>query len=176
MAYYAFGAWRRAPLVERGADAFSYHRRTAYAAILYTLVFASLVEVAAVHFVLRAIAPRLSLAVLALSVFGAVWLLGFARSVQLRPITVSDDLLRVRNGLRWSLDIPRATIARLDVGRIRTPAKGTAGYLCAGFGQPNVLIELGAPVVARGPYGTTRSVTHLSFVVDDPARFSATFV
>jgi hypothetical protein len=128
--YYAFAAWRRPPFTA-GAEAFSYHKRNALVAILYTAVLASVVETIAVHFVVRTFAPRVALALLALSIFGVVWLVGFARSVQLRPILVSPTTLHVRTGLAWSVDIARTNIARVTVGRIAAPPKKTAEYLRA---------------------------------------------
>jgi hypothetical protein len=169
--YYALASWRRRPFGFPGARAFSYHQRSSLAAILYTAFLASIVETIAMHFLLRATFPRVAVAVLAVSVFGAFWVLGFARSVQLRPILVTDTQLRIRIGLQWSLDIPRASMANVEVGRVKPPAKGTPGFLRATIAQPNVLIALGEPMCARGPYGTERRVSLLAFTVDDPAGF-----
>lgn len=173
--YYALASWRREPFVPRGAQAFSYHRETGAAAVFYTLVGASLVELAAVHFLLRAIAPRVALAVLAVSIFATVWLLGFARALKLRPVCVSGDVLHVRSGMAWALDFARGDIARVEVGRPRVPGKRTPGYLRAmAIGQPNVLVTLRASAVARGPYGRTRTIDRFSLALDDPRRFART--
>jgi hypothetical protein len=171
--YYALASWRRRPFSIPGAQAFSYHRRSSFAAILYTAFLASVVETIAVRFLLRATFPRVAVAVLAVSVFGAFWVLGFARSVQLRPILVTNTQLQVRVGVQWSLDIPRALIAKVDVGRVKPPAKGTPGFLRATIGQPNVLIQLREPMCARGPYGTERTVSTIGLTIDDVAGFEA---
>jgi hypothetical protein len=171
--YYAFAAWWRRPFVPSGARAFSYHKRNSLIAILYTLCMASAVETAAVHFLLRAVAPRVALAALAVSAFGTVWILGFARAVQLRPILVSADTLHVRSGVQWALDVPRAAIEHIEFGRVRAPTKGTPGYLRATLGQPNVLVTLREPTRANGPYGITRQVQQLGLVIDDLAAFRA---
>jgi hypothetical protein len=134
---------------------------------------ASAVETAAVHFLLRAVAPRVALAALAVSAFGTVWILGFARAVQLRPILVSADTLHVRSGVQWALDVPRAAIEHIEFGRVRAPTKGTPGYLRATLGQPNVLVTLREPTRANGPYGITRQVQQLGLVIDDLAAFRA---
>ena len=172
LAYYALGAWRRPPFVPAGARAFSYHRRNAYAAILWTIFAAAIVEMAAVHLVLRATAPRVAAIVLAASMLGAVWILGFLRAVQLRPVFVTHEMIAVRSGLQWSLDIPRVAIERVDVGHVKTPAKGAPGYLRAvRVGQPNAVLVLREPRLARGPYGTTRTVNVVSLVLDEPRAF-----
>lgn len=172
--YYALAAWRRKPFTPPGARAFSYHRRNSLAAILYTVFFASVVEAAALHFLVRAFAPRVALALLVISALGAIWVLGFARSVQLRPILVSSAAISVRSGIQLSLDIARDDIARIDYGRVSAPKKGTPGYLRATLGQPNVLLELRRPVVAHRAYGGARTVNVIGLVIDDVAEFQRT--
>lgn len=169
--FYAFASWGREPFVPPSAQGFSYHQRNATALTFYVLFFASIVEVAAVHFVLRAVAPRLDVPVLAVSVFGAVWILGFARAVQLRPILLTDDAVLVRSGVSWRVDVPRAAIASFEFGRVNPPPKRTPGYLRATFGEPNMLITLHEPLRAYGPYGITRDVTRVGLVVDDLQEF-----
>jgi hypothetical protein len=171
--YYALASWRRRPFSIPAAQAFSYHRRSSFAAILYTACLASIVETIAVHFLLRATFPRVAVGVLALSIFGTFWVLGFARSIQLRPILVTDTDLLIRVGLQWSLDVPRASIAKIEAGRVKAPAKGTPGFLRVTIGQPNVLIELREPMRARGAYGAERQVSVIAFTIDDPAGFRA---
>ena len=169
--FYAFAAWRRRPFVPVGARGFSYHKRNSLAAILYTLCIASATETVAIHFVLRAIAPRAAIVALAVSAFATIWILGLARAVQLRPIVVTSDTIRVRSGVQWALDIPRDAIERIEYGRVKAPPKRTPGYLRATLGQPNVLIELRDPRRAQGPYGIIRDVRRIGLVIDDLAGF-----
>jgi hypothetical protein len=173
MLFYALASWGRKPFLPASARAFSYHRQNAYAAILYTVFFASLVELSVVHVFLRTVAPRAALAVLVLSAFGAVWILGFARAVQLRPIVLTGDELRVRSGLQWRLDIPRSAIARIEFGRVKAPGKRTPGYLRAALGAPNALVTLREPLRASGAYGMVRDVTGVGLVLDDVKGFQA---
>ncbi len=171
MLFYALASWRRRPFCPAGCQAFSYHRRNSLAAILYTLVFASAVETVAAHFVVRTFAPRVALTLLVVSAFGGLWLLGFARSVQLRPVLLSNDTLHMRTGLLWSVDIPLDTIEHIEFGRVNAPPKGTAGYLRATMGQPNALIALRAPVTVVAAYGRSRQLSRIGLAIDDLARF-----
>src|SRR5690348_17337797 len=52
--YYALAAWKRKPFAPPGTRAFSYHRRNAYAAILYAVVGAAVIEMVAVDLMVRA--------------------------------------------------------------------------------------------------------------------------
>jgi hypothetical protein len=169
--YYAVASWGRSPYVPSGSRSFSYHKQNAYAATMYALLLAACAELIAVHFVARVFFPRAALALLAISLWGAIWVLGFARSVQFRPILLSAHEILVRNGTMWSLDISRTQIERIEFGRVIAPAKGTPGYFRAAPGQPNVLIELRQPACARGSYGIQRMVTRVGLVIDDLAAF-----
>ena len=169
--YYALASWRRAPFAPRHAAAFSYHKKNGYLGILYTIVRIALVEAIALDFVIRVKHPTAANVFLAIDLFTALWVLGLARGVKLRPILVTRDAIQVRNGLQWRLDIPRADVSRVDCGKVTVPPKGSHEHLRVAPGRPNVLIELRAPLRAYGPYGYTRTVRHLSLALDDVAGF-----
>jgi hypothetical protein len=97
-------------------------------------------------------------------------LIGLVRSVQLRPITPSSDVLRARTDLHWRLDIPRALIERIEFGRVPPPLKRSAA-ICGRLRDPNVMIELRAPLRARGPSGIEPSVQRVGLTLDDVSAF-----
>jgi hypothetical protein len=170
--YYALAAWRRDPFAPPPARAFSYHKRNGLLATLYAVLAVAVIELAALELLLRArhhVAANIFLIFDALAV---LWILGYARAVQLRPILVTGDAVLVRGGMHWSINLPRSAIETVAVGRVSTPNKRTTGYLRATMGQPNVLLTLTHPIVATGAYGTTRTVTRVGFSVDDPNAFS----
>ena len=170
--YYALTVWRRAPFAPTRARAFSYHRKNGILAILYTVLATAVIELAALEFLLRALHPVAANIALVVDAFAVLWILGYARAVQLRPILITDDALLIRGGIRWSLDVPRSAIETVDIGRVKAPGKRTPGYLRATMGQPNVLITLTRPLIATGAYATARTVTRVGFTVDDPNTFS----
>lgn len=171
MFYYALASWRRRPFVPANAQPFFYHKKNGYAALLYTLAFVSIVEVAALDFLVRARHHMAANVLLAIGVFTGIWLLGLARAVQQRPILLTPTELQVRNGLQWRLDIPRDAIASIHFGRHNAPPKRTPGYLRTALGQPNAMIELREPLRARGPYGLERMVQRVGLVLDDVRAF-----
>lgn len=168
--YYALASWRRKPFVPAGAQGFSYHKKNGYAGILYTLARMSLVEMVAIDFLIRVSHPTAANIVLALDLFAALWLLGFARAVQLRPILVTPNELRLRMGLQWSLDVPMSNIASVECGRVKAPAKKTPGYLRMAP-QPNAILRLTSPMTARGVYGMKRTVQQIGLALDDVKAF-----
>ena len=169
--YYALASWRRKPFVPRGARGFAYHKKNGYAGLLYTIVRIALVEAIALDFIIRVKHPLAANVFLVVDILTALWVLGLARSVQLRPILVTRDEIQVRNGLQWRLDIPRLQVERIEFGKVTELPKRTAEYLRAAHGRPNVLIELRTPLRAHGPYGITRMVRRVSLVLDDVAGF-----
>jgi hypothetical protein len=173
--YYAFASWRRRPFAPAEAVAFTSYRKTGFLGILYTAAGLSVVEVLIVDLVLRTRHPLTANVLLVVGVFGGVWLLGFARAVQLRPILLDRETLRLRMGLQWAIDIPRANIQLVEFDRARIPAdKRTPGYLRL-VTQPNVLITLREQQLVRGPYGVRRSVQRVAFAIDDTKKFRQHF-
>lgn len=169
--YYALASWRRPAFVPAGTRAFSYHVQSSLAAIFGVLVLASAGELVAVHFLLRTVSPRAAWTLTIVSVIGVLWLVGFLRAAILRPVLLSDTHLYVRTGLQWRLDVPLAEIAHVAIGRV-PPSPHEPGTLRAvRFGQPNVSLSLRQPVVARGAYGTERSVTRVLLTLDDRRAF-----
>jgi len=101
-----------------------------------------------------------------------VWLVGFVRALQLRPIVVSRDTISVRIGLQWSLDVPRAAIESVTFGRVKVAPRGTPEWI-RGLPSPNVLLTLREPLVAEGPYGIKRRIRFVALSLDDVAAFRA---
>jgi hypothetical protein len=124
----------------------------------------------AIDFLIRVSHPTAANIVLALSLFAALWLLGFARAVQLRPILLTANELRLRMGLQWSLDVPRSNIASVEYGRVKAPPKRTPCYLRMAP-QQTVILNLTSPMSARGVYGMKRTVQRIGLALDDVKVF-----
>ncbi len=165
--YYALASWKRVPIVPAGALAFSYHRKNAYAAMLYAVFGIALVEMTAVDLLVRVHHVTAANVLLVVDGLAAIWLLGFARAVQLRPILLTPVGLVIRNGLAGSVDVARAS-ATIEFGRVRAPERGAPGYFRAAMGQPNALISLREPAELRRAYGGRQPIRQIGLVVDDP--------
>ena len=170
MFYYALCAWRRKPFVPLGSRGFSYHRKNGYAALMFTVLGLALVELLVADLLLRSRHPHIANTVLAFDLFGVVWLLGFIRAIQLRPILLSSEVIGVRIGLQWFVDIPRESIESFVYGRIVVAPRGTPEWL-RGLPSPNTLLTLRAPLFAEGPYGIRRAVRFIALSVDDLVAF-----
>jgi hypothetical protein len=171
MLYFAVAAWRRPPFVPSNARAFSYHRKNGYGALVYAVALMAVVEMAALDLVLRAKHHAAANVFLAFGAFAALWLLGLARSIQLRPVLVDARTVHVRTGLLWRLDVPRDAIEHVAFGRVAAPPKRTPGFLRGTPGTPNIMLELRRPLRAHGFYGMTRDVRRVSLSLDDVQGF-----
>ena len=160
--WYAFASWRRVPEVPEGARPFTIHQQSGVALLFGFLAGVSVMEAALVHLVVARWSVVGAWALTAISVYGAIWLTAMARSFSLRPALVTDDEVIVRVGLLWSVRIPRAAVSLEGPGArcdLRAPM----------LAEPNVVLRVAEPVLARGLYGMTRRVSTIGLALDDPS-------
>lgn len=169
---YALGLRRKAE-PQLGPQDFSYHRKTAFGAYTGVLLLVVAAEIVPVHLLLERWSPLAAWIVFGLSVYSAVWMIGDARAVPRRPIRVEEDRLRLRLGIRWSLDVPWQTIERLEAARGAAQAqKDDLSLVPLGAG-PNVELTFKTPVTAEGPYGIQKTIHRALFYVDELDAFQA---
>jgi hypothetical protein len=162
--YYALFSWRTKPHVPRGAKGFSLHKNSGQADLLFGLAFVAVLEAVPAHLLINRWSPAWAWVATGLSVYGAVWLIGMARSIELRPVLVAPDYVAVRYGLLFQLRIPRESLAgarRMAAGdaipAVRVPRR------C----EPNVCIELRRPLVATTLFGRSRT-DQIGLAADEP--------
>ncbi|MDX1661026.1 MAG: hypothetical protein R3326_04475 [Gemmatimonadota bacterium] len=160
---------RRIPTLEAGPGEriLTSHRRAAYGTVVAALLIAVVVEAVAVHFLLAIWTPTGAWVATALSVYGALWLVGDYRAIRARPSVVGPDRLHLRLGLRWEVEVPVDAIESVesgldddaDVRMVLPAAKG-------------VTLTLSRPVEAVGPYGMRRRVETVSIGLDEPGALT----
>ncbi len=163
------GWFRRAPAPS--PDTFTVHRERAWSVIAATLGFMTIVETVGVHVLLARVTPIGAWLATATSIYGLLWLAGDAHALRLSRVRVTADAVSIEVGLRWRVAIPRDAIASVTRVEARLPA--ARELLAAELLWPGVLLELRAPVVARGLFGRRKTVSRVSLSVDDRARFIA---
>lgn len=168
--HYASAGWRRTP--PESDRSFSYHRSTGYTALAWAIGMVLVVETAAVHALVRLWSPLVAWILTGLSVYAAIWWIGDTQAVRLRPIEVDGSTLKLRLGLRWTIDVPVAEIERVGAPSGGAPPDRESGYLKAVLvGEPNRRVELASEQAAVGPYGLTKKVKVLDLRLDEPDRF-----
>ncbi len=155
-------------------DAFTYHRRSAWGAIVLAIALVGAVETTGLHLLVALWSHRAAWLLTFSSVYAVLWLIADLRACARRPLRLTGELL-VRTGLRWTVRVPLSAIAAVaPVRGAPAPPRRAPGYLRATpFGPPTLLLDLSSDVVAEGPYGLRRTVRRIGLSPDDPAAFTA---
>lgn len=163
------GVFRR-PDIPPGATAFTHHR--AMRAVRWTFVGVLVVEVGVVHLLVPAGPLRLIL--LALGLYGLVWVAGYVLGAgPVRPHLVTADRVVVRCGLTTDIVVPLAALA--DARPARRSRERTASRQLDGRtlhlvdnGGTSLDLDLRSPITVPLPRGRTGEVDALRAWVDDP--------
>lgn len=171
MLYYAFFSWRAVPPAR--ALSFSYHKKSGWASMLCALLMVVAAESFVTHYFIQKWSSVAAWALSALSVYGAVWLIGDHRAMCLRPIFLDEEALYLRQGLRWSAQIPLCAIERIEVAGINDVRQSAPDYFRAVvLGEPDFLIVLKEAVVADGIFGLKKGFRQAGVAVDEAQLFA----
>lgn len=136
---YELGMWRslyrwltRRPVLD-GAEPFSYAR--AVTPVIWAFIGVSAVEIPLVHLLLPWPAARSVL--LAVGIYGLLWMIGLLASLWVHPHTVGESGLRLRYGPTVDLVVPWEDIATVRT-RLR-PREGVRSIQVDGIGAERVL-------------------------------------
>lgn len=152
------------------ADGYPARQSSGYGAVLAGVGIAAALELVGGHVLVRHLwGDGAALVHAGLSGYAILWLVGDWRALGARVTTLEDGVLRVRCGLRWSVDVPVADIEAIYHVRRDLPKDRPA--VVAAPGPPRFAIDLARPVTASGPYGWRREVTRVALGTDDPDRF-----
>ena len=150
---------------------FSAYQKTPLKAYLWVLMMVIAVETVALHLLLMRWSEIAAWILTLLSVYSAIWLIGDTRAIFRRPIRLDAEALRLRFGMRWSLDVPWLLVERVETGlSVKPDAEKPLEMVPLGAGA-NVRLKLREPVVADGPYGITRRCSEVLLYVDEPRSF-----
>lgn len=173
--WYALLSWRARPAEVAGETRFTQHRKSGIAGLLGALSGACVVEAVAVHLLVEGWSTEAAWTLTAFSVYGVVWLVGLARSIVLRPTAVTADGGHVRIGMMWEAMVPFSAVSAVTELRGGAIDRRAPGYLHATLiAAPRLMIDLAAPVEARGLYGNRkRAITRIGLLVDEPRALAA---
>jgi hypothetical protein len=174
--YYALFSWRARPDTKPGWKAFEYSEASGWGNFSTLLAIAVVCEGVPVHLLLKQWSATAAWIMTALDVYALMWLIAIGRAAKLRPILVSGEMVLLRIGLIWEVKIARDRIVACRRSSVPVPRRKDPGYLSTVvMNQPQWVIELSEPVVAKGLYGRRRTVTRIGVAVDEPARFGSVF-
>ncbi len=163
---YGLFAWRRPE-----PAGFTVHKRNDWATIVVCFIVAIAAESIGVHLLVRHWSATAAWVLTGLDIYGVIWLIGDYHALRLRPTTITDGVLHLHYGLRWSAEIPLANIAGIAPASADWKRKGVLSV--AMLDEPRLVIALRKPVVARGLLGIQRTIDAIAILPDEPERFEA---
>lgn len=167
---------RRPATLEAGDVPFSY--LGVIKPILGILIGLSVVEIPILDLIVRRVVPwePARWIVLALSIWGLLWMIGLYASLKLHPHLVGDAGIRVRMGATAEVVVPWTDVEAVSK-RYRTmpssksvQVEDDALHIVAGS-QTSVDVRLRRPMSFHLPKGETEPVRELRLYADDPDGF-----
>ncbi len=165
----------RRPDVPAGATPIGYAQLAG--PMLWLWIFGSATEVVVIEVVLRQVgtgwADVLRLPLLAIGIWGLLWMLGMMAAYRVRPHLLTDDRLRIRNSARTWVDLPLEAMAATRTVEHELPGIVRAlhhedGLLLVGVSsRTNLEIVLTGPTVLRTSKGES-TADRVGLWVDEP--------
>ena len=166
--YYAFFGWQGKNKF-KNETVFSYHIKSAYFTIIAVFIFLILAETLTLHLVLYKWSHIVAWIFTGLSIYGLIFLLGDSVAVKKRPISIDNEFLYLRIGIRWYSKIRIADIESIELTRQLPLKDDHADFVL--FGSPNISINLRCLQSAVGYYGITKKFRSFSLLIDDASGF-----
>ncbi len=94
--YYGFINWKTREIRE---NEYTYHKKSGTPALFYAVILIIAIETVAIHFLLTQWSSVAAWILTALSIYTAIQVFGFAKSLSKRPISINKDSLTLRYGI-----------------------------------------------------------------------------
>jgi hypothetical protein len=160
--YYALFSWRK-PTSREG---WSVHERSGWGTIVAAFLIVIAGEGIGMHVVVAMWSPRAAWLWTALDLYGALWLIGDYQALRVRRITLDDDALQLRYGLRANATIPYDAIAAVEAHSGEWHRR--KGTLKVAIGDaPRIVIRLRQPMTIQCVAGIRKSVDTIGILADD---------
>jgi len=169
--YYGFINWKTR---ETRENEFTYHKKSGTPALFYAVILVIAVETVAIHFLLTQWSSVAAWVLTALSIYTAIQVFGFAKSLSKRPISINKDSLTLRYGILNEVEIPLSDIDKVELSRKSLEKKGLTRTLSPldETESHNVIISLKEENELIGLYGIRKKFNVLGFHIDEPKEFS----
>lgn len=174
-----FGVYPRALLWRLGRPRrdrlrFTYHRGSSSLVIAIAILPAVAAEAAAFHLLLPDAWVVVKLALLVLTAYSVVMMVGLAVGERVYPHELTSATLTLRSATLYRAAIPLHDIANAELRRERAGGRGGLlldddGARIVARGRTDLVLTLHRPVLIERPLGDPVAVRRLAVAVDDPA-------
>lgn len=168
--YYAFISWRKP--VPKEND-FTYHKNSGTSTFLAVVIFIVLIETFSVHLLLAKWSYMAAWVLSGLSIYTAVQLFGFLKSLSQRHTSIKKNQLIIRYGILAETEIKLEDIELIELSKAGLkPDQKTKRLSAFGeFESHNVIIKLKKEYVLSGLYGIKKKFTNLALYLDNGEDF-----
>lgn len=168
--YYGFIRWRPANASE---NEFTYHKNTGTIGLLIAAIFLVIAETSIIHLLLMRWNLLLAWALTALSIYTAIQLLGFLKSITMRPIALTKEKVFLRYGILSETVVNIEDIESVAITSKSIEFDNLTRSLSL-FGKlegHNIVIRLKEEGTINGLYGVNRTFITLALHVDNKDEF-----
>jgi hypothetical protein len=168
--YYGFIHWKT---IKLRPNEFSYHKDSGTVGLLMALVFLIAVETLAIHLLLEQWSIMAAWVLTVISMYSAIQIFGFSKSLLKRPIVITDHVLYLRYGIlnETAINIEDIDLSTTDLKPNSETRKLSVLGALEGH---NVVITLKKENTLIGLYGIIKNYKVLALHIDDKQDFKAT--
>lgn len=168
--YYGFVYWRKRSLK---TNEFSYHKDSGTIGLLIGIMLLIIVETITLHYLLSSWSNLAAWVLTGLSIYTAIQIFGFSKSILKRPIIIEDNMLYLRYGIMNETiininDIESIEISSKDIELNKDTRK--LSFL-GNLDSHNMIINLKKENTLTGLYGLKKTYKTLAFHVDEKHKF-----
>ncbi|MDR5589918.1 hypothetical protein [Christiangramia sp. SM2212] len=167
--YYGFLNWKTRKLK---MNEFTYHKQSGTMALLVTLIFLVIVETVVLHLLLNMWSSLAAWILSILSLYTAIQIFGFLRSMPKRPIQLTNSALFLNYGIMAETTIQLKDIAEIELSSKDLEKEDNTVKLSilGDLESHNMIIHLKNDEEIIGLYGTRKTYRNIALYVDDSSR------
>ncbi len=168
--YYGFINWKTGTLKE---NEFTYHKKSGTPALFGALLLIIGIETVAFHFLLAQWSVTVAWVLTALSIYSAIQIFGFAKSLSKRPISINSESLNLKYGILNEVEIPLGDIESIELSW-KPLEESELTKTLSPLGElesHNVIIELKKENEMVGIYGIRKKFKVIGLYIDEPKEF-----
>ncbi len=168
--YYGFIKWKKR---EINQHEFTHHQKSGTPSLLGAFILVLAIETFALHALLAPWNLLVAWVLTGLSTYTSVQVLGFAKALTQRPISIENNTLFLRYGIMNESQIPITDIESVVLSKKELEKDKLTKTLSplGGLESHNVLIHLKRANTLIGLYGIKREVKLLALHMDEPENF-----
>lgn len=168
--YYGFIHWKKATLSE---NQFSYHKKTGSVTLMIAFILIIGIESYTVHILVAKWSVIFAWILTGLSIYTAIQVFGFAKSLSQRPISILDRSIQFRYGIMSEVEISIQDIDRIELSKRSLPEDPLTQSLSpiGEMEDHNTVIYLSKEYELKSLYGIKKRFSTLCLHIDEPEAF-----